>query len=113
MKAMEIAARMGGDFIGSDLVFLSTGYDFLKGVISVALGAFEAPVFGKKSHAGIFFLCKETSGIYDLILEHRLPYIVRAVITDEELHEVKSSADRSGYLIYRDDKRIDLCNFRS
>lgn len=110
---MEIAARMGGDFIGSDLVFLSTGYDFLKGVISVALGAFEAPVFGKKSHAGIFFLCKETSGIYDLILEHRLPYIVRAVITDEELHEVKSSADRSGYLIYRDDKRIDLCNFRS
>lgn len=109
---MEIAARMGGDFIGSDLVYLSTGYDFLEGVISVALGAFEVPVFGKNSHAGIFFLCKETSGIYDLILEHRLPYIVRAVITDEELHEVKSSADRSGYLIYKDDKRIDLCSYQ-
>ena len=29
---------MGGDFIGSDLVRLSTGYDFLQGVIEVALG---------------------------------------------------------------------------
>ena len=110
---MEIAARMGGDFIGSDLVYLSTGYDFLEGVISVALGAFEVPVFGKKSHAGIFFLCKETSGLYDLIHNQSFPHTVRASITDEVLHEVKSSADRSGYLIYKNDKRIDLCNFRS
>ena len=29
---MEIGGRMGGDFIGSDLVRLSTGYDFVKGV---------------------------------------------------------------------------------
>ena len=34
---MEIGGRMGGDFIGSDLVQLSTGYDFVKGVIEVAL----------------------------------------------------------------------------
>ena len=33
---MEIGARMGGDFIGSDLVQLSTGYDFLRGVIEGA-----------------------------------------------------------------------------
>mgnify|MGYP006923465691 CR=1 FL=1 len=29
---------MGGDCIGSDLVQISTGYDFLKMVIDVALG---------------------------------------------------------------------------
>lgn len=110
---MEIGARMGGDFIGSDLVYLSTGYDFLKGVIQVALGEFEVPIFGKQCHAGIFFLCKETSALYDLIHDHRVPQTVRAVITDDVLHEVKSSADRSGYLIYKDDKRIVLCNFRS
>ena len=35
----EIGARMGGDFIGSDLVQLSTGYDFLRGVIDSAAAA--------------------------------------------------------------------------
>lgn len=35
---IEIGARMGGDCIGSDLVKLSTGYDFIKMVIDVACG---------------------------------------------------------------------------
>ena len=33
IKVIEIGARMGGDFIGSNLVQLSTGYDFLQGVV--------------------------------------------------------------------------------
>jgi len=35
---IEIGARMGGDCIGSDLVSLSTGKDFLKMIIDVACG---------------------------------------------------------------------------
>ena len=35
---MEIGARMGGGCIGSDLTMLSTGIDFLKATIQVALG---------------------------------------------------------------------------
>lgn len=35
---IEIGSRMGGDCIGSDLVRLSTGKDFVKMVIDVALG---------------------------------------------------------------------------
>lgn len=38
IKIIEIGARMGGDCIGSDLVKISTGYDFVKLVIEVALG---------------------------------------------------------------------------
>ncbi len=38
IRIIEIGARMGGDCIGSDLVQLSTGYDFLKMVIQVASG---------------------------------------------------------------------------
>lgn len=34
---IEIGARMGGDCIGSDLVKISTGYDFLKMTIDVAM----------------------------------------------------------------------------
>lgn len=100
---MEIGARMGGDFIGSDLVQLSTGYDFLKGVIDVALGRFEEPVFGDSHHAGVYFLCEETKHLLATIKESKLPQIVRAEITDEILRPVKCSADRSGFFIYQSD----------
>jgi biotin carboxylase len=38
IKVIEIGGRMGGDCIGSDLVFLSTGIDFVKAVIQISLG---------------------------------------------------------------------------
>lgn len=105
---MEIGARMGGDFIGSDLVHLSTGYDYLKGVIDVALGNFEEPVFGERHFAGVYFLCEETKHLQTIIKEAKLPQIVRAEITDEVLRPVKCSADRSGYLIYQGNKKLEL-----
>ena len=37
IKIVEIGARMGGDFIGSDLVKISTGIDYLELVINIAL----------------------------------------------------------------------------
>jgi len=105
---MEIGARMGGDFIGSDLVFLSTGYDFLKGVIEVALGCFEIPSFGIPHCSGVFFLCEETKHLRDLIKNKDVPQIVRAEITDDELRKVHCSADRSGFLIYQGNNRLEL-----
>lgn len=38
IRIIEIGSRMGGDCIGSDLVPISTGYDFLKMIIQVACG---------------------------------------------------------------------------
>ena len=38
INIIEIGARMGGDCIGSDLVYLSTGNDFVRMVIDVACG---------------------------------------------------------------------------
>lgn len=38
IKIIEIGSRMGGDAIGSDLVYYSTGVDFVKAVIQVACG---------------------------------------------------------------------------
>lgn len=45
-RIIEIGARMGGDCIGSDLVYLSTGMDFTAMVIDTALG--EKPDFTVK-----------------------------------------------------------------
>lgn len=106
---LEIGARMGGDFIGSDLVQLSTGYDYLKGVIEVALGKFEKPIFGQKRCAGVYFLCEETKHLMPVIIEAaKMPQVVRSEIMEAELHHVTCSADRSGYLIYQSDKRLIL-----
>ena len=105
---MEIGARMGGDFIGSDLVQLSTGYDFLKGVIDVALGQFDGVVFGPSHYAGVYFLCEETSYLQNIIKESVMPQIVRAEETDAELRKVTCSADRSGYLVYQDIIKLKL-----
>ena len=51
IKIIEIGARMGGDCIGSDLVPLSTGYDYKKMVIDVAKGV--EPDFTIKSEPKI------------------------------------------------------------
>ncbi len=38
VRIIEIGSRMGGDCIGSDLVYLSTGYDYTEMVVDVACG---------------------------------------------------------------------------
>ena len=109
IKFIEIGARMGGDFIGSSLVQLSTGYDFLKGVIEVALGTFSEPQQTLKKHSGVFFLCKETENLVAIIENHRAyPEIVEAEITDSELRSIEQSADRSGYFIYQSDTKFNI-----
>lgn len=108
VMVMEIGARMGGDFIGSDLVQLSTGYDFLKGVIEVALGTFTEPILSQANYAGVYFLCKETSRLLTLMKSTSMPQIVRCEVTSEQLQTVKCSADRCGYMIYKSDKKLIL-----
>lgn len=102
IRVIEIGARMGGDFIGSDLVKLSTGYDFLKGVIEVALGDFHEPVITEHQYSGVYFLSKETERLKPVIENWQThPEIVEAEITDNELRHIECSGDRSGYLIYQ------------
>lgn len=104
---IEVGARMGGDFIGSDLVELSTGYDFIKGVIEVALGQFTTPILQNKCYTGVFFLCKETEYLFSIIKNSaRFPEIKKAEITNDELKSIQCSADRSGYFIYKSSKRF-------
>lgn len=106
---IEVGARMGGDFIGSHLVELSTGYDYLKAVIDIALGKFTVPVIQKKHFAGVYFLSEETKPLAEIIKNvDNYPFVVKSEILNNNLKKLKSSADRSGYLIYKSDKRENL-----
>ncbi len=107
IRVIEVGARMGGDFIGSSLVQLSTGYDFLKGVIEVAMGQYQEPVETHKKYSGVYFLCEETKRLKPVIDNWKnYPEIVEAEVTDQELRHVECSGDRSGYLIYQSDNKF-------
>lgn len=107
IRVIEIGARMGGDFIGSDLVRLSTGYDFLKGVIEVAFGDFHEPKISENHYSGVYFLCEETKRLLHIIENYRnYPEIVEAEITDSQLRNIECSGDRSGFLIYQSNCKV-------
>ena len=106
---IELGARMGGDFIGSNLVWLSTGYDFVKGVIEVALSEFEEPVFSKRAFSGVYFLSKETERLLPVFDNPDFfPGVIRTELFSRDLKYVQCSSERSGYLIYQSDKKLVL-----
>ena len=109
---MEIGARMGGDFIGAAMVQLSTGYDFVKGVIEVALGEFEEPVFGEPKYSGVLYVSEETKQLMP-VLENwqKYPELVAGEITRLGLRTIECSGDRTGYVIYQADYKIEASHF--
>lgn len=102
IKIIEVGARMGGDCIGSDLVFLSTGYDYVRMVIDVACGKKpEMKRVGKEGAAFIRFIFSHE----DLELLERLkcemPEHIHFVSEMEpvERGQVTDSSTRFGYYI--------------
>ncbi len=106
---IEMGPRMGGGFITSDLVKLSTGYDFVKGVLEVATGTFTVPQFPCPKHSGIYFLCEETKEKVLPYIEEKdkYPFIVDADIWGK-IQRVQCNSDRGGYFIYQSNKRLEI-----
>lgn len=106
---IEVGPRMGGDYIASDLVELSTGYDFIKGVIDLSIGNFEPPVINKKKYAGIYFLDKHVSKVRDYISgADKYKEIVYSEDDHEELKDSGINSDRNGFFIYQSDKKFEI-----
>ena len=99
---IETGARMGGDYITSDLVRLSTGYDFVEGAIKLACNKFEVPRFPRPMYSGVYFYSKLAPEIGSIIKTHeKWPEIVEWEYSDAPLMEVKSNADRRGFFLYQ------------
>lgn len=102
---MEIGARMGGDFISTELTHLSSGIDMVAATINTVLGIEPnlQPVEEKHGVAIRYFTPKP--GIVKSI-EHT-DLLNRGDVYDAEIYvkegneirEVKSSLDRSGHVI--------------
>lgn len=99
---IETGPRMGGDYISSDLVRLSTGYDFVEGAIKLAIGKFEQPKLSHSMYSGVYFYSQLAPNIGDFIKHsNNYPEIVETELVEAPLPEVKSNADRGGYFLYQ------------
>lgn len=102
VRIIEIGARMGGDCIGSDLVELSTGYDFVRMVIEVASG--RRPTLKRVREpktAYIHFIFTKADRELLRKLEREIPEKIHFISEMEEIHEgaVTDSSTRFGYFI--------------
>lgn len=101
IKIIEIGARMGGDFIGSNLVQLSTGFDFVKAVIMIALG--QAPKFDiPKPHTAAavrFALAEKDLEVRDKVRREHPEYIVYDEMENITDHAITDSSSRFGAFI--------------
>lgn len=100
---IEIGSRMGGDFIGSNLVQLTTGFDFVKGVIDVALGI-EPTIphtLSSRSYAAVrFILTQDDINVYNKIVTQN-PSIIKAFEIPSKVENlpIRESSERLGYFI--------------
>lgn len=103
IKIIEIGARMGGDFIGSTLVQHSTGIDFVKAVIQIALG--EEPDLSPDTipgTVGIHYICnREDIKSYEKISKEHKEYIIEENIPQSTVGQVTDSSTRFGYFIMK------------
>lgn len=104
-KIVELGARLGGDFITTNLVPLSTGVDMVECCIRIALG--EVPDLEKKYNKGSAIrymktgvgIIKDVKGVDDAYKVPGVTWVCMIHGIGEEAVEVKNSVERVGFVI--------------
>lgn len=104
IKLIEIGGRMGGDCIGSSLVKLSTGFDFVDAVIDVAMGVEPRQLCNKQSVAAVrFVFSKEDVDCLKQMQKDNPEIIVEQDVQEITDHAVVDSGSRFGYFLFAAD----------
>ena len=109
IKIIEIGARMGGDCIGSHLVKISTGYDFIKMVFDIALGNKIEFVKSNKPQTAIikFIFNSEDIKKYEIIKKNFANQICYATEIKIDSSAITDSSSRKGFFILNtDDEKL-------
>lgn len=111
VRIIEIGSRMGGDCIGSDLVPLSTGQDFVGMVVDVAAG--KAPQFNKNARQKVsairFLMNKKDLQHMEYLKEKHSSAICKAVLeTHPDKAEIVDSGSRPGFYILQTDTMEEM-----
>ena len=107
---IEIGARMGGDCIGSDLVKISTGYDFVEMVIDVAAG--NPPKFKKVCEPKVavikFIFSKEDYENLERIATQFPKKLYYKSNIEDMNHDIIDSSSRYGFYIFAFDNKEEV-----
>lgn len=113
IKIIEIGGRMGGDFIGSDMVQISKNIDFTKLVLDVALGKKIDDYEKRKyiSNAVVSFIFDEKDlKNFETIQKKYANVIMESFINDKKEKNITDSSKRNGYFIMNIKNKVDLKN---
>lgn len=104
-KIVEVAARLGGDYITSKLVPLSTGVDMVGNSVLLSLGRHVNITKKVQKGSAIRFITAKKGIISNIVYDKKLlniPGVVEIVIyckIGDSVKEVQSSNDRLGHVI--------------
>lgn len=98
---IEMACRLGGDYITSDLVPLSTGIDMLSNLIKLSIGEPIDRVRKIKKVSCVQFLNHQNYKRCIDIIKNKNPHIVRYEVKPYSHKRIENSLDRLGYIILR------------
>ena len=108
---VEVGARMGGDFIGSHLVQLSTGFDYVQALVEQSLGEnvdLDSIDVSTKFYAGVYFYTSENYPSPEEWEKVQKCSSFRMGELEENRGSVQASSERSGYWIYQSPVPLDL-----
>lgn len=111
IRLIEIGGRMGGDCIGSHLVELSTGVDFVRAVVDVALGNKPdlTPAHGPAAAASRFLFDEADLALCEQA-QRECPELVRYTYLEPSAgaHGVTDSSTRLGHFVMASESPSDL-----
>lgn len=112
---IETSPRLGGDFITSQLVPLSTGINMEKALLQIALGLVPDVSVKKERAAAIFYfdfkkdrVTKNLEPLKNIQTKEGVVDFLLNLKEGMEIPKIKNSLDRYGYIILTADKRNSL-----
>lgn len=94
---IEVGPRLGGDFITSDLVQMSTGYDLVNNTCLMACGILNIPENLLSREANVLFNTTSTSNKIKEVLASHIDS--KHMLSPLNI-DCKNNSERSGYIIY-------------
>lgn len=110
---IEYNIRPGGDHIAWPLTLLSTGYNYIKGAIEIALGTFKGVDTSRFEHnySGVYFVTKQTERLKPVFDEcERYPWLYEVNRVSDNLSELEHNDcyGTNSIIYYSKEERIDL-----
>ena len=112
IRLIEIGARMGGDCIGSDLVQLTTGYDFVRMVVQAAAGdpLDLTPGASVPAAAVRYAFNEQDIAHYESLRKNTPQRIIRASeMQPVDGTDVTDSSTRFGFYIVTGENQEEVC----